>query len=157
MKILSIDPGPTESAALILESGSNRVIESKHLPNTELLECIENGGYLADRLAIETIQCFGMPAGQEMFMTMFWVGRFCQAFKGGPFQLVKRSDVKMHLCASTRAKDANIRQSLIDRFGKPGTKNNKGKLYGISNHLWSALAIAVTVADTINQPTPQKL
>jgi len=62
----------------------------------------------------------------------------------------------MHLCKNNRAKDANIRQALLDRFpatggGKApqiGTKKQPGPLYGVTSHLWSALAVAVTWADT---------
>ena len=31
---------------------------------------------------------------------------------------------KMNLCGSMKAKDSNIRQALIDRFGEVGTKKN---------------------------------
>ncbi|MBV8782506.1 MAG: hypothetical protein JO353_14005, partial [Phycisphaerae bacterium] len=51
-----------------------------------------------------------------------------------------------------RAKDGNIRQALIDRFGPTkeraiGKKKSPGPLYGMSGDCWSALAVAVTYAD----------
>lgn len=58
-----------------------------------------------------------------------------------------RRAVKLALCGDSRAKDANIRQALIDRFGGSaaiGRKAAPGPLYGISRDVWSALAIAVT-------------
>ena len=62
--------------------------------------------------------------------------------------------MKLALCGSARAKDANVRQAIIDRFagvgGKAvavGTKKNPGPLYGISNHKWSALALCITWID----------
>ena len=39
---------------------------------------------------------------------------------------VKRSAVKLHQCGSNRAKDANVRQALIDKMGPPGTKKAPG-------------------------------
>jgi hypothetical protein len=61
---------------------------------------------------------------------------------------IPRLKVKLHLCHDSRAKDANIRAALIDRFGKPGTKKNPGALYGVTRDLWSALAVAITFWDT---------
>ena len=151
MIVCAIDPGPTESAVVFWDG--EKVLERRHLPNEELLSKLKflDLWFEYDLLAIETIQCFGMPAGEEMFMTMFWVGRFVQR-QDKPHILVKRSEVKMALCNSMRAKDANIRQALIDRFGKPGTKKAPGTLHGISNHLWSALAIAVVAHQSHNPP-----
>jgi len=60
--------------------------------------------------------------------------------------------VKLHLCGSARAKDTNIRQALIDRYGGSaaiGKKAAPGPLYGVSKDVWSALAVAVTAADTL--------
>lgn len=99
-------------------------------------------------MVIEQMACYGMAVGKEVFDTVFWSGRFAQAY-GGCHLLKPRGEVKMHLCHSMRAKDANIRQALIDRFGPVGTKNNPGVLYGIKSHLWSALALAVTVHDRL--------
>ena len=59
----------------------------------------------------------------------------------------------MALCKNNRAKDKNIRQALIDRFGPGkaaiGTKKAPGPLYGLKSHLWSALAVAVVAADAL--------
>lgn len=98
------------------------------------------------------IQCFGMPAGAEIFETAYWIGRIMDRC-GGRFRRVNRTDVKSHLCNSMKAKDPNIRQALLDRYGGSreaaiGTKNAKGPLYGISSHCWSALAIAVTFCES---------
>ena len=55
----------------------------------------------------------------------------------------------MHLCGHPRAKDPNIRQALLDRFGPGrekalGTKKAPGALYGIKGDEWAALAVAIT-------------
>jgi hypothetical protein len=66
--------------------------------------------------------------------------------------MLPRKDVKLHLCGSPRAKDANIRQALLDRYGGKekaiGSKHQRGPLYGIRSHLWAALAVAVTYQET---------
>jgi len=71
------------------------------------------------------------------------IGRFAEVSRGSA-SLVFRRDVKMHLCGSARAKDANIRQALLDRLGPVGTKKAPGPLYGVKSHIWAALAVAVT-------------
>jgi hypothetical protein len=63
-----------------------------------------------------------MPVGAEVFETIYWSGRFAEAYGVEHDARITRIDVKMHLCHSPRAKDGNVRQALIDRFGKPGTK-----------------------------------
>jgi hypothetical protein len=65
-------------------------------------------------------------------------------------KLVYRKDVKLYLCGSLRATDANIRAALLDRFGPGreiavGTKRAPGPLYGIKGDEWSALAVALTL------------
>ena len=98
-------------------------------------------------LVIEMVASYGMPVGKTIFETCVWIGRFVQAC---PLEahLVYRADIKMHICHSMRARDSNVRQALIDRFGKPGTKKNPGILYGIKKDEWSALALAVYWEDT---------
>jgi hypothetical protein len=46
-----------------------------------------------------------------------------------------------------KAKDSNIRQALIDRFGDVGTKNNQGFFYGFKKDIWSAFAVGCTYLD----------
>lgn len=150
MSVIAVDPGNEQSAFLI----QGRSISSFGiLPNDELIEKVKRWSNVGcdDHLAIEMIASYGMPVGREVFDTCVWIGRFVEAW-GRPHTLVYRRDVKMHLCGNNTAKDANIRQALIDRFGPGktaaiGTKKQPGPLYGVTADVWSALAIAVTWTD----------
>ena len=67
-----------------------------------------------------------------------------EAFGPERCERIKRLEVKLWLCHDSKAKDANIRQALIDRFGPVGTKNNPAPMFGMAGDMWAALAVAVT-------------
>lgn len=148
--IFAIDPGPTESAVVIYEAHERRILRKDKLPNDQVLRLVSDLHPVdVTVFAIEMIASFGMAVGKEVFETCVWIGRFVE--RAQPLitaRLVYRMDVKMHLCHTTRAKDPNIRQALIDKLGAPGTKKNPGGTYGVSGDCWSALAVAVTAAET---------
>ena len=144
--IIAIDPGTTESAYVAYRGG--KVLEFAKIDNDELLRMIVDKNLEPERFAIEMIASYGMPVGREVFETCVWIGRFMQA-AGGDVDLVYRKDVKMHLCGSTRAKDGNIRQAIMDLYGSTkqesiGLKKSPGPLYGISGDVWAALGVAIT-------------
>ncbi len=149
MHLLGIDPGPKSHALVCLNTHTRRVAWYDELPATgSLLSVLAGRNRQADVIACEMLQCQGMPVGAETFETAYGIGRLMEQ-AGGLFAWVRvyRSEVKLHLCGTCRAKDANIRQALIDRFGGSsaiGTKKAPGPLYGIKSHWWSALAVAVT-------------
>lgn len=147
--ILAIDPGTTESG--FCEVADGNVMHSGVCSNAAMLRVIARSA--ADVLAIEMIASYGMPVGREVFQTCVWIGRFQQAWDAPEdVKLVYRQAVKLHLCGTSKAKDANVRQALIDLFpasggGKCpqiGTKGQPGPLYGVSSHAWPALGVAVT-------------
>jgi hypothetical protein len=152
--ILAIDPGPTESAYVMYEGGS--VTEFDKLPNWAIIDAVlQKFGDTPTMLVIEQIAAMGMAVGAEVFETVFWSGRFAQEWENqsGTWDRIKRHEVKMHLCGNMRAKDANIRTALLDKFGPGkekavGTKKNPGPLYGVSGDVWAALAVAITYAET---------
>ena len=144
MKILAIDPG-NEKSAFVLWDGY-KILKKGIWDNYDLLYDLNKG----DLLAIEMVASYGMPVGKTVFETCVWIGRFMERYysqwtnpKKDSVRWVYRKDVKMHLCQTMRAKDSNIRQALIDRFGAPGTKKSQGLLYGVSKDIWAALAVAV--------------
>jgi hypothetical protein len=162
MKILAIDPGPEKSALLIYDV-DKKEIAFKAIEKNDECERIILKSFLYDNEAnpsssicyIEMPECFGMPVGKSVLHTCRWVGKYETLVEqlGSKTNLISRSEVKLYLCGSKRAKDSNIRQALIDKFGGNrekaiGTKKNPGPLYGIKKDLWSALAIAVTYAET---------
>ena len=135
MRVLAIDPG-SERSALVAVEDDRRISLSVILDNDEVRRKLyELRAHYP--IAIESIASYGMPVGREVFDTCYWIGRFIEASYPHLVALVYRKDVKMHLCGTTRAKDPNIRQALLDKFGKEATK-------GIKKDLWAALGVAVT-------------
>jgi len=154
MMLLAIDPGPEESAYVVWRGeigfGSHGIVgEHRKVPNAKLIEMITSrwNAIQFDRCVIEMIASYGMPVGREVFETCVWIGRFMQSFGADRCSRLTRIEVKNHLCHSSRAKDANIRQALIDRLGAQGTKKSPGPTYGIVADEWAALAVAVTWYD----------
>jgi hypothetical protein len=119
------------------------------------------------RLAIEMIASYGMAAGKSVFDTCVWVGRFIQAWGESHNRVLRRGrwgpgpddtgaeaqfdGVCMTICRNSRAKDTNIRQAIIDRYGGKeaaiGRKAAPGPLYGMKADAWAALAVALTWAE----------
>lgn len=149
MLTIGIDPGPRESAVVAWDGA--RVLYATDMANDDIgagvvvsamLKCEHSSSEA--QVAVEWIESFGMAVGRETFETVFAIGQIASRLD---CRLVPRRDVKLHLCRSVKAKDANIRQALIDRFGVVGTKKSPGPLFGITGHKWAALAIAVTAHD----------
>ena len=149
MIILSIDPGPRDSAYVKWNTDSCTIIAKGKIPNSEMKNIVIEGDY--DEMIVEKMQCLGMAVGETVFETAYYIGAIVERANPksiGFVRTVQRGKIKMHHCGSMRAKDANIRQAVIDRLGEPGTKKSPGLTYGVSADIWSALAIALYHADT---------
>jgi hypothetical protein len=149
--VIAIDPGCDESALLVWDGFSIQLI--RFGPNEDILRLLQSWttGPRIVPLVIEKVACFGMPVGAEVFETVFWSGRFAQAYGAERTHRITRGDVKLHLCHTMRAKDPHVRQAILDRFGGKekavGKKAAPGVLYGIHSHMWSALAVALVWHD----------
>lgn len=149
--VLAIDPGNQQSAYCLID-GDHRPLLFGKVTNHELLDLIQRDDLASDRVVIEMVAAYGMAVGADIFETCVWIGRFAQA-SFLEAELITRRPVKMHHCGSAKAKDTNIRQALIDRFGGgasnggKGTKAEPGWFYGFAADVWSAYALAVYAAD----------
>jgi len=161
MIYIGIDPGPEMSAYCEISNWGTKEIKimaKEKINNDEMLLNCDDWGVLVNnnrdyKIAIEMFQSMGMPVGAEVFDTCVWIGRFIERLNMVP-ELIYRREEKINLCGSMKAKDANIRRALIDRFGVPGTKKNPGVTYGFAKDTWAALAVAVTLMDKekLNEP-----
>lgn len=153
--ILSVDPG-NEFSAYSLLNEVLKPIDFGKVPNHELLNYIESyyslDGSHEVPLVIEMIGHYGtgMPAGKTVFDTCVWIGRFAEIYHSKTFKepiYLMRREEKINLCGNMKAKDGNVRQALIDRFGVVGTKKQQGWFYGVSKDVWQAIAVGVTYHD----------
>lgn len=156
MRVIAIDPGTTHSGVILMDCLDEQPLFKEHMKNTELITWLKEQSQI-DVLLLEWIESYGMAVGRETFETCHFIGKLALTAKlhGIPeIYHVGRKSIKMHHCNSTRAKDANIRQSLIDKYGLPGTKKAQGVTYGISGHIWPAYALATYYFERtqINQP-----
>jgi len=149
--VTAIDPGYCRSA--VVQWDGNRILAMYEDDNEVILRCLSQLNIVpsAHVLVIEGMQSFGMPVGREVFETVFWVGRFYEAWFQHQASLPKviyRRQIKVWHCNNASAKDANIRASLIGKYGPPGTKKAPGLTYGLKGDLWSAFAIATYWTET---------
>ena len=151
MKVLAIDPGNRQSAWCMIDGETLKPLSFGKEENKVVLDAVQHLSY--DSIVIERVASYGMAVGRDVFETCEWVGRFTQAARVPP-DYVYRQEEKLHICGDSRAKDANIRRALIDRFAQHDLKNGKGTkknpdwFYGFSADVWQAYAVAVTYVET---------
>lgn len=150
--ILAIDPGNIESAYCIIEKETYRPLEFGKIENYELLNKISMFKEI-ECIVVEKVASYGMAVGKEVFDTCEWYGRFiqkyCDSNDNFKIEYIYRKEEKINLCGSMKAKDSNIRQALIDRFGQVGIKKNPGWFYGFKKDIWSAYAVGITYLDKV--------
>lgn len=147
LPIIALDPGTFQTGFVKWKDGA--IEESGILDNEAIISMLRYQVNVSNALlAIEMIEARGMPVGIETFETCVWIGRFIECWSFD-YRRIYRRDVKLHLCGTSKAKDANIRQALIDKVGPQGTKRTPGPTYGVKSHAWAALAVAVTAAETL--------
>jgi hypothetical protein len=156
MSFLAVDPGNEESALIELDDKLRPMwsLKTNNMAAREKIIRVRLRGAPAEvpnvpasHLVIEMIASYGMPVGREVFETCLWIGRFVECWCG-PYTLVYRREVKSFICGDSKAKDSNIRQAIIDRYGGKdvaiGKKKSPGPLYSLTGDLWQALAVGVT-------------
>ncbi len=155
MLVLGIDPGSEKSAYVLWNTASETAEEHDIVANEALLASMQADHFRPDVIGIEHLRGFGQKAGNEVYDTCEWVGRFDMAGRtqSGIFRplLLSRKEIVTHLCESSRAGDKDVRDAIIYRFGGKdkaiGVKKNPGVLYGIAHDEWSALAVCLYIAD----------
>ena len=168
MDILGIDPGPEKSGVVAYRTTGPALMTSSrgpyltgHYSNDCLRYSLDGHAWCC--VAIEWPVSYGKPVGDSVFHTCRWAGRFEEAAKHHErLLLIPAPQVGHVLCGSRNAKRGQIRRVVLDQFAQTGggsvpeigTKAKPGPLYAIralgtaggSDHVWSALAVAVAAA-----------
>ena len=167
MKILGVDPGTSHSAWIEYDREKKRVGEMGYAANSDLRERLrtwegriwrKDCGRASVRLAIEGVQPYGakFKVSWALLQTAEWIGVFREAWEAGggtPPEIVFNPALRTHLCGTVRVSSADIHQAVLRRFASnmreaKGTVKKPGPLFGVKEHIWSALAVAVYFAET---------
>jgi hypothetical protein len=158
MRILAIDPGPVESAWVMMEN--LKIVQSGKEECETLRKGLDHDYWDHDVLAMEEI--VGRKwSGREVTDTAFWSGRLCEA-SAASFTLINRSKIRWHIGQDKRTTDSKIITKLIERFtpdiyqqfvDKELTRNKminaaREKYFkGFTKDIWQAYALGVTWYD----------
>lgn len=163
---VGIDPGTTHGAWVRYDAESRRVLSFDYAPMPlvsggldgliwRTQEPFSEESVRMHSFACESVEPYGQRIGRETIDTIRWIGRLEQVcdWRGKALRLISRRDIKIHLLGRAKGDDADVRAALLERWGGTkekaiGTKKAPGPLYGMRSHCWSALAVAVTAAET---------
>lgn len=151
MMIIAIDPAPVKSGFVLADK--LKIINIGIHENEKIRFMLKVKQHNLSAFAIELVKSYGMSVGQSIFDTCIETGRFIESYNcdNSVFKY-SRKEIVTYICGSSKAKDGNVRQSLIDLYAEHygltdktviGTKKDPGPLYGVSNDMWSALAVSV--------------
>lgn len=161
MRVLAIDPG-TEQSGWCVYDGEN-VLQFGVDLNEDLEHKMRSLHISATHATIERVRSYGKAVGMDVFETVYWTGRFAALWDRQSetvMSRVFRADIKKHICMSAASKDPEVRQAVIDLFPRTGggvvpqigIKKQPGPLYGITSHVWAALALAIYWWEVIQCP-----
>ena len=142
MKILGIDPSNTRHAWAAYDSDAHVVMGHGR-------DLYEEWGVVPfaslDYTVVEMVASYGMAAGATLFDTCVEIGKLMMRLSPtrAYIRRVTRQQVKLAICGQARAKDANVRQALLDLWGGKDATKKGGPLHGIAADTWAALAVAV--------------
>ena len=141
--LIAVDPGPADCGVAIFRDG---IYSSSSICTSDSM--VAAWSYPTDvqcTYVIEMIGHYGkgMPVGAEVFHTCVWIGRFLQAWGPNRCHLVLRASIKARLCGTVAARDANVRQVIIDRLGGPAARKKGGILHGVKADAWQAIAVGL--------------
>lgn len=152
--ILAIDPGPVVSGWVYGDPEDRRrpILAHGITDNQELRQRLQSAEWAnAATIVIEEFVSYGRPLDGNSLWTVRWIGRFEEAIRqvrrAYPGTLPRRI-VKTILCKNHQAKDPDVTRVLCDIYGPGrrkawGRKATPGPLYGITDHEWQALGLAL--------------
>lgn len=164
MYILAIDPGNIETGYSVINTDDYKPLVFGKVNNQELEKMFsksrfnhpEYGAITISGVVIELVKSYGMLVGQSVFDTCIEIGRLavlCERFLMVKPYYIPRKEYVTNLCGSSKAKDSNVIQYLIDRFapnepnrGK-GSKSKPGWFYGFKADVWQSYALGIYFID----------
>ena len=159
--IIAYDPGNEQTGWVVtLEDNSKLVYKNKDL-NTI---CLEKTKEFSEKYNIIKVGCeypssYGLQTNQTLLDTCTFCGILGYYFreKNIPFELIFRKTIKMFLCNSVRAKDAEVNTRVREYVGEDNTiknpnpyywnedvENNEGSKYA-NGDIYAAIAVLLYI------------
>ena len=148
MRILAIDPGTTESGYVILDCETKAIVAHGIVDNWGMEHMLLDFDRVTHAV-IERIACRGIVAGDSVFLTCEWVGRFhwWLRSRGIPVAFMKRREVLTELLGSHKVRwkgaDSKVRAIAIESIGPQGSADKPGSTFGLRYDEWQAAGLAL--------------
>lgn len=140
MTILGIDPGTTESGYALIDERYT-VLDAGKIDSSVVDHLIRM--LKPDAVSVESLACYGLAVGREVFETAYYIGEYRQVCKSLdiPCFLYPKPEYGPAITGVRKTTDAVLRQALLLRFGGDKKGQPLFKLKGSSDQR-SAFAVA---------------
>lgn len=140
MTVLGIDPGTTESGYALIDERYT-VLEAGKIDSDIVNHLIRM--LKPSAVSVESLACYGLAVGREVFETAYWIGEYRQVCKliDVPIFLYPKPEYGPAITGVRKTTDAVLRQALLLRFGSDAKGGPLFKLKGSTDQR-SAFAVA---------------
>ena len=145
--IIGLDPGTTHTGYCLIDF-SYKVKEAGKAENARVRDMLKQ--MPVSHAAIESLACYGMAVGREVFETAYQIGRFQEILESRcvPVALYAKPEYGPAIAGVRKVTDSVIRQSLLLRFGGDKKGEPLHLLRGDSDRR-SAFAVAAYHLDNL--------
>ena len=147
IKIAGIDPGSERSAIAVVAGGSFSY--SVTMQNNDLLKFVKQTDGATWLWSIEDVHFQNKRIGRDVLDTAKMIGKLQYVLPDIRRHEIRRCDIVRLVTNGRGGGDSGVRHAIIEMCGGKtaaiGTKWNKGPLFEVSDHEWSALAAALAL------------
>lgn len=149
--ILFIDPGPTQSGWIILQTSPKLLVVTGGVsPNIEVRKLVRKSNEVDTVIGYELPMCYGSVLSAAIVDTCRMCGAIDQItdYTATP---ITRPEIVQYHTGIRSAKKGQVWQCLVEKYGGKGTKSDPGFFYGISSHARDAAAGAIFIYEKIKE------
>ena len=159
--IIAFDPGNEQTGWVVVLADNSKLLYKNKELNSECLKklniFLNKEEFNIINVGIEYVSSYGMATNQTVLDTATFSGILAWIFRSRqiPCEFVFRKSVKMFLCGSVRAKDAEVNSRVREYVGEDNTQKNPNIWYWnefvekyngykyANNDIYAAIAVAL--------------
>jgi hypothetical protein len=162
--VCAVDPGPQVLGYVCWDTAEQKLLVKENISSEEFIQKISDPTLVPGEMLLVEQAVIYQKSAASIHDTIFYYGRLCrdwQIRRGDNILLVPRLTIIGHILGpelrkacfgkKNMSRDSAVIAELTSRYGGKGTKAEPGFFFGVSSHMWNAIALAVYYQDCVEK------